>query len=105
MLKHCFCLTIISFVYCRVFNFPETNIDTTVTGLVIVRSTITTYGATLTIVSGVKTTDVTDVANPLVHFFLSVSHQVKDTVDGLNVENEAVLQILLAKRQPSINLG
>lgn len=79
----------------RVFNFPETNMD--------VRGAITSY-TKLTIIGGVKTTDVTDVANPLVHFFFSVSHQVEDAVDGLDVEDEAVLQILLAKRQPSINL-
>ena len=58
----------------------------------------------LTIISGVKTTDVADAANPLIHFFFGVSHQVEDTVNGLDVEYEAVLQVLLVECQPSIHL-
>lgn len=58
----------------------------------------------LTVISGVKTTDVTDAANPLIHLFLSISHQVEDTIKGLYVKYEAVLQVLLVKRQSSINL-
>lgn len=58
----------------------------------------------LTVISGVKTTDVTDAANPLIHFLFSVSHQVEDTVNGLDVEYEAVLQVLLVERQPSVHL-
>lgn len=58
----------------------------------------------LTIIGGVKTTDVADAANPLVHLFFGVSHQVEDAVDGLDVEYEAVLQVLLIERQPGVHL-
>lgn len=58
----------------------------------------------LTIISGVKTTDVADAANPLIHFLFGVSHQVEDAVNGLDVEYEAVLQVLLVECQPSIHL-
>ncbi len=60
--------------------------------------------AILTVISGVKTTDVADAANPLIHLLFGVSHQVEDTVNGLDVEYEAVLQVLLVKRQPSVHL-
>jgi len=58
----------------------------------------------LTVVSGVKSTDVADAANPLIHLVLGVSHQVEDAVDGLDVEYEPVLQVLLVERQPSVHL-
>lgn len=58
----------------------------------------------LTIIGGVETTDVADAANPLVHLFFGVSHQVEDAVDGLDVEYEAVLQVLLIERQPGVHL-
>lgn len=58
----------------------------------------------LTIISGVKTTDVTDAANPLIHLLFCVSYQVEDAVNGLDVEYEAVLQVLLVERQPSVHL-
>lgn len=58
----------------------------------------------LTVISGVETADVTDAANPLIHLLLCVSDQVEDPVDGLDVEYEAMLQILLVERQPSIHL-
>lgn len=58
----------------------------------------------LTVIGGVKTTNVADAADPLVHLFFGVSHQVEDTVDGLDVEYEAVLQVLLIERQPSVHL-
>lgn len=58
----------------------------------------------LTVISGVKTTDVADAANPLIHLFFGVSHQVEDTVNGFDVEYKAVLQVLLVKRQPSVHL-
>lgn len=58
----------------------------------------------LTVISGVKTTDVADAANPLIHLLFGVSHQVEDTVNGLDVEYEAVLQVLLVERQPSVHL-
>lgn len=58
----------------------------------------------LTFISGVEATDVADAANPLIHLFFSVSHQVEDTVDGLDVEYEAVLQVLLVECQPSVHL-
>ena len=52
----------------------------------------------LTIISGVKTTDVADAADPLIHLLFGVCHQVEDAVDGLDVEYEAVLQVLLVER-------
>lgn len=58
----------------------------------------------LTVISGVETADVADAADPLIHLLLCVSNQVEDPVDGLDVEYEAVLQILLVERQPSIHL-
>ena len=58
----------------------------------------------ITIISGVEATDVTDVANPLIHLFFGVSHQVEHAVDGLDVKYEAVLQVFLAERQPSVHL-
>lgn len=60
--------------------------------------------ALLTVIGGVKATDVTDAAHPLIHLVFSVSHQVEDTVNGLDVEYEAVLQVFLVKRQPCIHL-
>lgn len=57
-----------------------------------------------TIIGGVKSTNVADVTDPLIHLFFGVSHQVKDAVNGLDVKYEAVLQVLLAERQPSIHL-
>lgn len=59
----------------------------------------------LTIISGIKTTDVTDAANPLIHLLFGISHQVEDTVNGLYVKYEAVLQVLLVECQPSVHLG
>lgn len=58
----------------------------------------------LTVISWVEAADVADAANPLIHLLLCVSDQVEDPVDGLDVEYEAVLQILLVERQPSIHL-
>lgn len=58
----------------------------------------------LTVISGVETADVTDAANPLIHLLFCVSHQVEDAIYGLDIENEAVLQVLLVERQPSIHL-
>lgn len=58
----------------------------------------------LTVISGVKTADVTDAANPLIHLVFGVSHQVEDTVNGLDVKYEAVLQVLLVECQPSVHL-
>lgn len=57
-----------------------------------------------TVVGGVEAADVTDAADPLVHLFFRVGHQVEDAVDGLDVEYVAVLQVLLAERQPGIHL-
>lgn len=57
-----------------------------------------------TVVGGVEAADVADTADPLVHLFFRVGHQVKDAVDGLDVEYVAVLQVLLAERQPGIHL-
>lgn len=59
----------------------------------------------LTLLGGVETADVADAAHPLVHLLLRVSDQVEDTVDGLDVKDEAVLQVLLVERQPGIHLG
>lgn len=58
----------------------------------------------LTLVGGVEAADVADAADPLVHLFFRVGHQVEDAVDGLDVEYVAVLQVLLAERQPRIHL-
>lgn len=58
----------------------------------------------LTVISWVEAADVADAANPLIHLLLCVSDQVEDPVDGLDVEYEAVLQILFVERQPSIHL-
>lgn len=55
-------------------------------------------------VGGVEATDVADAAHPLVHLVLGVSHQVEDSVDGLDVEDEAVLQLLLVEAEPSVHL-
>lgn len=60
--------------------------------------------AALTVISRVEAADVADAANPLIHLLLCVSDQVEDPVNGLDVEYEAVLQILLVERQPSIHL-
>lgn len=57
-----------------------------------------------TVVGGVEAADVTDAADPLVHLFFRVGDQVEDAVDGLDVEYVAVLQVLLAERQPGIHL-
>lgn len=58
----------------------------------------------LTVIRWVESADVANAANPLIHLLLCVSDQVEDPVDGLDVEYEAVLQILLVERQPSIHL-
>lgn len=58
----------------------------------------------LTVVGGVKAADVTDAADPLVHLFFRVGYQVEDAVDSLDVEDVAVLQVLLAERQAGIHL-
>lgn len=58
----------------------------------------------LTLVGGVEAADVADAADPLVHLFFRVGDQVEDAVDGLDVEYVAVLQVLLAERQPRIHL-
>lgn len=58
----------------------------------------------LTVVGGVKAADVTDAADPLVHLFFGVGYQVEDAVDSLDVEDVAVLQVLLAERQAGIHL-
>lgn len=58
----------------------------------------------LTVICWVEAADVANAANPLIHLLLCVSDQVEDPVDGLDVEYEAVLQILLVERQPSIHL-
>lgn len=42
--------------------------------------------------------------NPLVHLLFCISHKVEDTIDGLDVKYETVLQVLLVKCQPSIDL-
>lgn len=55
-------------------------------------------------IGGVEATDVADAAHPLVHLLLSVSHQVEDSVDGLDVKDEAVLQLLLVEAEPSVHL-
>lgn len=61
-------------------------------------------GIIFTVIGGVKATDVADAADPLIHLLLGVSHQVKDTVNGLDVKDEAVLQVLLVERQPRVHL-
>lgn len=58
----------------------------------------------LTVISGVEAADVADAAHPLVHLVLGVGHQVEDTVDGLDVEDKAVFQVLLVEGQPSVHL-
>lgn len=58
----------------------------------------------LTLVGGVEAADVADAADPLVHLFFRVGDQVEDAVDGLDVKYVAVLQVLLAERQPRIHL-
>lgn len=58
----------------------------------------------LTVISGVKTTDVADAANPLIHLLFGVCHQIEDAINGLDVKYEAVLQVLLVECQPSVHL-
>ena len=58
----------------------------------------------LTVVGGVEATDVADAAHPLVHLVLRVRHQVEHAVDGLDVEDEAVLQVLLVEGQTGVHL-
>lgn len=55
-------------------------------------------------VSGVESADVADAAHPLVHVLLGVGHQVEDPVDGLDIEDEAVLQVLLVEGEPRVHL-
>lgn len=57
-----------------------------------------------TVIGGVEAADVTDATDPLVHLFFRVGYKVEDAVDGLNVEYVAVLQVLLAERQPGVHL-
>ena len=65
----------------------------------------TGVGSSLTVAfCGVESADVADAAHPLVHVLLGVSHQVEDPVDGLDVEDEAALQVLLVEGEPRVHL-
>lgn len=52
----------------------------------------------------VEATDLADAANPLVHVILGLSHQVEGPVTGLDVEDVAVLQLLLVEGQACVHL-
>lgn len=52
----------------------------------------------------VEATDLADAANPFVHVVLSLSHQVEGPVTRLDVEDVAVLQLLLVEGEASIHL-
>lgn len=58
----------------------------------------------ITVIGGVKTTNVADVADPLIHLVFGVSHQIKDAVKGFDVEYVAVLQIFFAEGQTGVHL-
>lgn len=52
----------------------------------------------------VEATDLADAADPFVHVVLSLSHQVEGPVTRLDVEDVAVLQLLLVEGEACIHL-
>lgn len=58
----------------------------------------------MSVVRLVKTTQLADGADPLVHLLLSLSNKIKGPIGSLNVENKAVLELLPLKGQAGVHL-
>lgn len=58
----------------------------------------------MSVVRLVKTTQLTDGADPLVHLVLRLGDEIKSAIGRLDVENKAVLELLPLEGQASVHL-
>lgn len=59
---------------------------------------------TVVLLGLVEAADLADAAHPLVHVVLGLGHQVEGAVGGLDVEDEAVLELLPLEGEPGVHL-